>query len=223
MNRVPFLNNTLGTVLPSNEFNISDVQLDKKTVGEEDIGFVTVEGPYGNPNSTVKIAYLLGQHPRESNAHDAIYEGLLKSSDDLNYSYYVYWINVTGESSDFEQSRMNGQILAQDIAVPAMIEEGFNLVIDVHASNGAYVQDPYIFAPVENDTVANLSANNIINSVNYIIYYEPASYSSPQYSTIPLEDGGMPSIVFEMRGIPGQTLEQEATDFVHAVDNLLFD
>ena len=181
-----------------------------KTIGKNSIGTVTLEGPYGNANSSVKVAYILGQHPRESNAHDAIYDSLLNNSDYLNYSYYVYRINVTAESDDFEESRMNGQLLAQDYVVKDVLKNGYDLVIDIHASNGGYVQDPYIFAPVSNDTVAYEAANNVTQAINYVIYYEPASYSSPQYSTIPIDEGGIPAIVFEMRGNPDHSLETGA-------------
>ena len=191
-----------------------------KTIGKNSIGTVTLEGPYGNANSSVKVAYILGQHPRESNAHDAIYDSLLNNSDYLNYSYYVYRINVTAESDDFEESRMNGQLLAQDYVVKDVLKNGYDLVIDIHASNGGYVQDPYIFAPVSNDTVAYDAANNVTQAINYVIYYEPASYSSPQYSTIPIEEGGIPAIVFEMRGNPDHSLETEANQFIHIVDKL---
>lgn len=191
-----------------------------KTIGKNSIGTVTLEGPYGNANSSVKVAYILGQHPRESNAHDAIYDSLLNNSDYLNYSYYVYRINVTAESDDFEESRMNGQLLAQDYVVKDVLKNGYDLVIDIHASNGGYVQDPYIFAPVSNDTVAYEAANNVTQAINYVIYYEPASYSSPQYSTIPIEEGGIPAIVFEMRGNPDHSLETEANQFIHIADKL---
>ena len=191
-----------------------------KTIGKNSIGTVTLEGPYGNVNSSVKVAYILGQHPRESNAHDAIYDSLLNNSDYLNYSYYVYRINVTAESDDFEESRMNGQLLAQDYVVKDVLKNGYDLVIDIHSSNGGYVQDPYIFAPVSDDTVAYEAANNVTKAINYVIYYEPASYSSPQYSTIPIDEGGIPAIVFEMRGNPDHSLETEANQFIHIVDKL---
>ena len=193
-----------------------------KTIGKNSIGTVTVEGPYGNNDSSVKVAYILGQHPRESNAHDAIYSSLLNNSDYLNYSYYVYRINVTAESDDFEESRMNGQLLAQDYVVSDVVKNGYDLAIDIHSSNGGYVQDPYIFAPVSSDEVAYEAANNVTKAINYIIYYEPASYSSPQYSTIPIEDGGVPAIVFEMRGNPDHSLETEANQFIHTIDKLNF-
>jgi predicted deacylase len=128
---------------------------------------------------------------------------------------------VTGESDDFEQSRMNGQLLALNIATPHIINESYDLVVDIHASNGGYVQDPYIFAPVDNDTVANQSANNLTKVLTDLIYYEPASYSSPQYSTIPIGEAGTPALVFELRGSPDYSLEKQASEFVRAVDGLL--
>ena len=192
-----------------------------KTIGKNSIGTVTVEGPYGNANSSVKVAYILGQHPRESNAHDAIYNSIMNNSDYLNYSYYIYRINVTAESDDFEESRMNGQLLTQDYVVSDVIKNNYSLAIDIHSSNGGYVQDPYIFAPRSNDTVAYDAANNVTDKINYVIYYEPASYSSPQYSTIPIDDGGVPAIVFEMRGNPDHSLETEANQFIHVIDKLI--
>ena len=209
---VPFLENS-----DSNSMNVKNL----KQIGNNSIGTVSVEGPYGNENSSVKIAYILGQHPRKSNAHVALYDALLNSSDSLNYSYYVYKINVTNESEDFEESRMNGQLLAEEFVVGDVINKGYDLAIDIHSSNGGYIQDPYIFAPVSTDDVAYSSANNLTNALKYIVYYEPASYSSPQYSTIPIENGGVPAIVFEMRGNPDKSLETEANEFVHAVDKLI--
>ena len=204
----------------SDYIDLSSLQMKPKRIGKNSIGTVTVEGPYGNNESSVRIAYILGQHPRESNAHDAIYKSLLNSSDKLNYSYYVYRINVTDENQDFEESRMNGQLLAEEFVVPDVVEKGYNLAIDIHASNGGYVPDPYIFAPVSTDALAYESANNVTKAMSYVIYYEPASYSSPQYSTIPIDNGGVPAIVFEMRGNPNHSLETEANQFIKTIDNL---
>lgn len=215
----PFLNDVL-SVFPRNVTDAGDLNIKSKIIGNNSIGNVVVEGPYGNPNSSVKIAYIIGQHPRESNAHDAIYEALRKDCEELNYTYYVFKINVTSEKDDFEESRMNGQLLAQDYVVNHIVKKGYDLAIDVHSSNGGYVQDPYVFAPVSSDSLAYEAANNITKALSFVIYYEPASYSSPQYSTIPIDEGGVPSLVFEMRGNPDHSLEYEALEFVKTVDNL---
>ena len=220
----PMVSDSLGQLPVVNDFlnSTGDASLNvkSKVIGKNDIGSVSFEGPYGNPNSTIKVAYVLGQHPREYNAHDAIYDSLQKSSNELNYSYYVYRINVTGENEDFEESRMNGQLLAEEFVVNHSIKKHFNLAIDIHSSNGGYLQDPYIFAPVSSDIVANESADNLTKLLNYIVYYVPASYSSPQYSTIPMDEGGVPSIVYEMRGNPDRSLESEANDLIFAVEKL---
>ena len=209
---IPFLGDSNTTVI--NE-TVSTV------IGKNSIGTVSLEGPYGSTDSNKTIAFILGQHPRESNAHDAIYNALKNVSDELNASYYVYKINVTTESEDFEESRMNGQLLAEEFVVPDAIEKKYDLVIDIHSSYGGYIQDPYIFAPLSTDTIAYDAANNLTNAISYVTYYEPASYSSPQYSTIPMEEGGIPSIVFEMRGNPDHSLENEAVQFIYEVDKLL--
>ncbi|WP_297980649.1 adhesin [uncultured Methanobrevibacter sp.] len=215
----PFLNDVL-SVFPRNVTDSGDLNVKSKVIGNNSIGNVVVEGPYGNPNSSVRIAYIIGQHPRESNAHDAIYEALRNDWEELNYTYYVFKINVTSEKDDFEESRMNGQLLAQEFVVNHIVKKGYDLAIDVHSSNGGYVQDPYIFAPVSSDSIAYKAANNITKALSFVIYYEPASYSSPQYSTIPIDEGGVPSLVFEMRGNPDHSLEYEAREFVKTVDNL---
>ena len=116
---------------------------------------------------------------------------------------------------------MNGQLLAEEFVVPDAIEKKYDLVIDIHSSNGGYIQDPYIFAPLSTDTIAYDAANNLTNAISYVNYYEPASYSSPQYSTIPIDDGGVPAIVFEMRGNPDHSLETEANQFIHVIDKLI--
>ena len=71
------------------------------------------------------------------------------------------------------------------------------------------------------DTVANQSVNNLTKVLTDLIYYEPASYSSPQYSTIPIGEAGTPALVFELRGSPDYSLEKQASEFVRAVDGLL--
>lgn len=203
----------------------STIALNKKEaiiVGNNSIGTVSVEGPYGNTSSPVKIAYILGQHPRESNAHESTYNNLLKSSDNLSYSYYIYKINVTSNRTDFEESRMNGQLLAQEFVVPAVVQGGYKLAIDVHSSNGAYFPDPYIFAPTENDTVSNQSAHKLVDQLNWLYYYTPTEYSSPQYCTQPITGNGTPSLVFEIHGDPTNSVDKQANDFIHAVDKLTF-
>ena len=57
--------------------------------------------PYGNANSPVKIAYILGVHPREKGSHEKLEKALLNKSSNLSYCYYIYKINVTKDTTDY--------------------------------------------------------------------------------------------------------------------------
>jgi len=51
--------------------NTSAAKVNSKILGNESIGYVTKEGSYGNLESSTKIAYILGIHPRESRSPNA--------------------------------------------------------------------------------------------------------------------------------------------------------
>ena len=67
----------------------------KELIGSNSLGTVEVLGPFGNTDSDVRIAYLIGMHPLESKAHKALFDTVLSKNDSLNYCYYVYKINVS--------------------------------------------------------------------------------------------------------------------------------
>lgn len=191
-----------------------------KLIGNNSIGSVYFEGPYGNEDSKVKIAYILGQHPRERNAHEGIYKSLITESKNLKYAYYIYNISVKEDTVDFEDSRMNGQLLAQKYVVKHVNKRNYDLVIDVHASNGAYIPDSYIFSALDYDKKGVKIAKSLTKSLKWLVYYTPASYSSPQYSTIPIAENGTPAIILEIYGNPDMSVENQSLKFVHGVDNL---
>lgn len=166
-------------------------------IGNNSIGTVYKEGPYGDENSNVKIAYILGVHPREQGAHKLMEQALKEKANDLNCSYYLYKINVSADSTDFSQSRYNGQILAQEYAVPDMINNNFTFAVDVHYSNGHWGVPRFIFTPRENNTVSKELGQAICDNFEWMTYYVPPDPTSPYYVTEPLNDGGVSSIVYE--------------------------
>ncbi|MBQ2832027.1 hypothetical protein [Methanobrevibacter sp.] len=177
----------------------SDNQTAAQTIqlGNNSIGYVEKEGPYGNTSSPIKIAYLVGVHPRESGAHSLMLDAFNQKQENLSYCYYIYKVNVTSDSSDFSQSRMNGQLLAQEFAVPDMINESFNLVVDCHYSNGAWGVSRFVFTPVENNTQSYSIAQDMGDNFDWLKYYLPPNPSSPEYVTTPLNEGGVPAIIYE--------------------------
>lgn len=190
-------------------------------IGSAPEGYVTLEGPYGNTSSDVTVAYVIGQHPRESDSHQALENAVKNESGNCHYEYYIYKIHVTKDSTDFTASRMNGQLLAQQFVVPNIVAKHFSLVCDIHTSNAFYFPDPYIFTPGStNGTSKELSQEIAKNNSEWLYYYEPPEYSSPKYCTLPILENGTPAMVFEAHGQPGLSLQQQLNDLVSTIDNL---
>ncbi|MDO9627324.1 MAG: hypothetical protein Q7I96_06855 [Methanobacteriaceae archaeon] len=191
----------------------------KEILGNDSMGVVTKEGPYGNPNSTVKIAYILGQHPRESRSHNATMANIRENSNSLKNCYYLYYINVTKGTYDYSQGRLNGQKLSYKYIVPDVNKNNYSLVIDVHASNGRYIDKSFTFVPFS-DSKSLKIAKNLTTSLKWLYYYSMPEPSSPAYSTIPIIKNGTPAIIYEAYANPSNTIKQQVKDFIMAVDQL---
>ncbi len=166
-------------------------------IGSNSLGSVYKEGPFGNNDSDVSIAYILGVHPREKGAHRLMEEAFKEKADSLNCTYYLYKINVTSASEDYDQSRLNGQILANKFVVPDIINSNFTAAVDVHYSNGHWGVSRFIFTPNENNTLSSQLGHAIANNFPWLTYYIPPDPSSPEYVTGPLNDGGVAALIYE--------------------------
>jgi hypothetical protein len=203
----------------SSQESTAKVATTQQVLGNSSLGYVTKDGPYGNTSSSYKVAYILGQHPRESRSHKAVAEAVKENSNSLKYCYYLYYINVTQDTYDFEEGRQNGQNLSYQYIVPDINQGNFSLAVDVHASNGASFDKPYIFVPIDNDASLTI-AKNLTSSIKWLYYYELPDYSSPYYTTIPLIRNGTSSIIFEAYAEPSSIIGQQCLEFVMAVDHL---
>lgn len=189
-------------------------------LGKNATGSVTREGPYGNVNSPVKIAYIVGVHPRESIAHQAMTQSIKEQSKSLKYCYYIYRVNVTMNASDYEVGRMNGQLLANKYAVPDIIKQKFNLVIDVHDNAGNWEESRFIFSPVNGTKAENISYE-ITDKLSWLKYYVPTDATSPPYVTIPINKANIPAVVYETYDQDSYSVMKEhATELIKTVDNL---
>lgn len=171
-----------------------------KSLGKDEKGYVDFLTLVGNPSSNVKIAYIIGVHPLEKNAHSSLYTNLLANAKNLRYKYYIYRVTVTDQASDYANGRMNGQLLAQKYILPHIKANKYNLVIDVHANQGTkggnYKKTNFIFAPLNNATSKTI-ANKIIKNIPGLSYYFPESQTSPHYYTNPLVQSGVKTIIYE--------------------------
>ncbi len=212
-----YLNDNVICVLPAStsaSTNASGV------LGSNELGSVVKKGPYGNKSSPVKIAYITGVHPLEHESHEAIRESIENKNKSLNYCYYVYEVNVTKDAADYDKGRMNGQLLAQQFVVPDIKGKNFKLAVDVHSNRGNYQEKRFIFAPQE-DPSSKAIALSIKNKIQWMVYYNPPSQTSPKYVTIPIIESGIPSVVYETYINDTYAFtKSHANEFVSAVDSL---
>ena len=208
---------------PTDLAQVDSTQFDSRLIGENDLGSVHVHGPFGNIDSNVKIAYVIGMHPLESKSHRALFEKLT-SNDDLKYCYYLYNINVNDKSSETE-GRLEGQLLAQEFIRDEIIGKGYDLFLDIHSNRGSHGPGEYkitnfVFAPGFDEKSSEFM-NRIIDSMDGIVYYAPEFRSSPPYITEPTAKAGIATLVYECYSYePYDVTLQLAEKLVGVVDNL---
>ena len=184
---------------PTSEAQVDSSRYDSTLIGENDLGSVHIHGPFGDENSKVKIAYLIGMHPLESKSHRALFEKLT-SKDDLKCCYYIYNINVNDKES-LTEGRGEGQLLAQEFIRDDIIAKGYDLFLDIHSNRGPqgpgdYQITNFVFAPGF-DEHSEKFMNEILDAIDEIVYYAPEFRSSPPFITEPTAKAGIPTIVYE--------------------------
>ncbi|MGL6299082.1 MAG: hypothetical protein ACRC1M_07945 [Methanobacteriaceae archaeon] len=197
------------------------------TLGENELGKVSIEGPYGNPDSPNKIAVIAGVHPLESNSHNSLLKHLRQYSNSLNSSYYVYIINVTKDQDDFDKGRMNGQLLAKEYAVPDITSKNYTFSVDFHAHRGVYEEKNFIIAPLNDIKSAKIGKEIIKNITGMkILNFTPATDgkpTSPDYVSIPILKNGTPSLIYETYINESETVTDNfMSKFLMNLDNTKF-
>lgn len=184
---------------PTSKAQVDSTEYECELLGRNDLGSVHLHGPFGDKDSKVKIAYVIGMHPLESKSHRALFEKLT-SKTDLRNCYYLYNINVNDDSSETE-GRLEGQLLAQEFIRDDIIRKEYNLFLDIHSNRGPdgpgdYQITNFIFAPGFDDKSSEYM-NLIIDNMDEIVYYAPEFRSSPPYITEPTAEAGIPTLVYE--------------------------
>lgn len=195
-----------------------------QVLGGTDYGTVVKSGPYGNPNATKKVAFVVGVHPLENESHMAMVQSVVRLNKSTNYCYYIYNVNVTKDRDSYNEGRMNGQKLAYKFAVPDIIQNHYSLVIDVHSNKDDKYQKQFFVVVPTPDERSMHYANKIISEIPGLVYYMPPGDDgpkSPAYVTIPVINSGTPAIVYETnRTDPYEVTLKHAVDFVNAVEKL---
>ena len=208
---------------PTSEAQVDSGEFDSRMLGENDLGSVHLHGPFGDIDSHIKIAYVIGMHPLESKSHRALFEKLA-SKEDLKYCYFLYNINVNDKASETE-GRLEGQLLAQEFIRDDIIDNGYDLFLDIHSNRGSHGPGEYkitnfVFAPGFDDESSGFM-NEIIDSIDEIVYYAPEFRSSPPYITEPTAKAGIPTLVYECYSYePFDVTLELAGKLVDVVDDL---
>ena len=184
---------------PTSEAQVDSTEYESELLGRNDLGSVHLHGPFGDKDSKVKIAYVIGMHPLESKSHRALFEKLTAKTD-LRNCYYLYNINVNDVSSETE-GRLEGQLLAQEFIRDDIIDKKYDLFLDIHSNRGPqgpgdYQITNFVFAPGFDDKSSEYM-NRILDNMDEIVYYAPEFRSSPPYITEPTAKAGIPTLVYE--------------------------
>ncbi len=210
---------------PTSEAQVDSKECDATLIGENELGSVYIHGPFGDENSKIKIAFVIGMHPLESKSHRALFEKLT-SKYDLKYCYYLYNINVNDKTSETE-GRLEGQKLAQEFIKDDIINKKYDLFLDIHSNRGSngpgeYKITNFVFAPGF-DEASSKYMNEIIDAFDEIVYYAPEFRSSPPFITEPTANEGIPTLVYECYSSEDFELTLElAEKLIDIVDNLSF-
>ena len=210
---------------PTSEAQVDSTRYESKLIGENEFGSVYIHGPFGNNDSEIRIAYLIGMHPLESKSHRALFEKLTSKSD-LKYCYYLYNINVLNKNSDSE-GRDEGQIIAQEFVRDDVISNEYDLFLDIHSNRGPngpgdYQITNFVFAPGF-DEKSSKYMDKIIDSMDGVVYYAPEFRSSPPFITEPTSKAGIPTIVYECYSYEEMDLTLSiAKKLIDTVDTLNF-
>ena len=210
---------------PTSEAQVDSTRYESKLIGENEFGSVYIHGPFGNNDSEIRIAYLIGMHPLESKSHRALFEKLTSKSD-LKYCYYLYNINVLNKNSDSE-GRDEGQIIAHEFVRDDVISNEYDLFLDIHSNRGPngpgdYQITNFVFAPGF-DEKSSKYMDKIIDSMDGVVYYAPEFRSSPPFITEPTSKAGIPTIVYECYSYEEMDLTLSlAEKLIDTVDTLNF-
>ena len=213
---------------PTDEAKVDSSLYDAKLIGKNDLGTVHIHGPFGNLDSDIEIAYLIGMHPMESKAHRGLFDTILEKDDGLNYSYWIYNINVLGELDEETEGRMDGQLLAQEFVAPHIIDRAYDFFLDIHSNKGlngpgTYEITNFLFAPGFDD-VSTKYMDVLLSEIDELEYYAPEYRTSPEFITVPVQKSGIPTLVYETYSYEPIELTYKLSEkLVDAVDSLSFE
>lgn len=188
---------------------------------DDDVGSVD-KIIYGNPNSTTEIVLVLGIHPREKLAIEPELESAKQFAAHHDVKLVVYYVNVTQNADDYQQSRNNGEHLVKEYVVPDIEKSNAKAVIISHSHIEGYGEGFYLATPAMDNASVKI-AEEIADKSDFNYFptntSQPLKASSAILISKPLADAGYPTFVYE---IPEDITEQDSTSKGIALLELIF-
>lgn len=193
-------------------------------IGTASYGYVE-KFVYGNPDSDVTVTYITGVHPLEKEFSFDVANTVKNKSNTLRFRYIVYKVHVTKSATDYTQSRIYGQNLAQKYVVPSVVKNHPAFVFDIHENyfgKNKY-KYPRFFYPISRDDYTFGIIRSLLYRMPNLVIYYPPNPTSVKYVTQPIANKGIPTVIYETNKFdsPARKLS-DAQEFVNAVDNTLF-
>ena len=203
-----------------------------KLLGNNSYGKVLKLTSFGT--GTNDVAFIIGVHPQEQQAHVAMLNAIEALSKDLNNIKITVYDVIVYNGSNRNVGRTNGQDLAKAFVVPD-INSSYKLVIDCHGNVGNYYVNGTritnsIYAPSVGDPNSPIYEqsksieynNKILGCDGALEHYVIVGGTSPLYVTLPIAAKGVPVLVYEQylnQANYAKVLYIHAEKFVKAVNS----
>ena len=200
------------------------VSVEQTVIGNNSMGSVTKYSSYGDASSDIHIALIVGVDQRKQSSNAII--PTMENAKNLKYAYDIYVINTTNNTQTNNSSNSSSNLtvnnmsesLANEYAVPDIINNQYNFSVDIHDANDS---NSYMFVPSEDTFTSKVAVSNISNTTG-IGVYTPNKYSYASSVSIPLISDNIPSIVYVTNEYYGNSTSQEISNVISALDNFDF-
>ena len=210
-------------VVENNTTNITQnvSKVSNSIIAQDNLGNVTKIGTYGNTNSTIRIAMVIGVDQRENTSNSVI--PTLESMSDLRYAYDVYQINTTSENVDNSTENLTvvnkSRSLAYEYVFPDVARNAYNLTVDVQ---GVSDSNSFVFVPTEN-TRTSKGVVDFVSQNSQVVRYTPNTYNYASYISIPLINANNAAIEYVSNQFYSSSPSEEVASVIHAIDNFDFE
>ncbi|OED30896.1 hypothetical protein [Methanosphaera sp. WGK6] len=194
-------------------------------IGNNSMGSVIKYSTYGNPDSSIKVALIVGVDQKKQGPTSIV--STLEDMENLKYAYDIYVINTTNDDSSDDTNNTTSNLtlnnktesLAKEYAVPDMIKNNYNLTVDIHSADDS---NSYVFVPSD-DTYTSKQVVSYISNNTDVKKYTPDSYSFTKSVSGPLLSNNIASIVYVTNQYYSNGTAQEVVNVISVIDTFDFE